>query len=306
MDKKIEKNKKFNSNQQSFYFEDYLEKNKKTKSLKEANISQDRVYLLFFLFFSLIAIFSLKITFVSLQQAENLNFKSSSTYFTALRRDIVDRNGILISRNINSYHAAVSPNLIKNKENFLIKIRLNFPELSISNLKENLNKGKYFYLKRRLDQKEKEKFWALGEKGIIFEPFQSRIYTHANLYSHIIGQVDYDNYGISGLEKFFDRELKNKDLLDEPLKLSLDTNIQHIINEDLKEAMETFKASGAGALLINSENGEVLSLVSLPNFNINERLKIVDKNYINKITKGVYELGSIFKTFTVALALRII
>ena len=93
-------------------------------------------------------------------------------------------------------------------------------------------------------------------------------------------------------------------MLDEPLKLSLDTNIQHIIDEDLKEAMVTFKASGAGALLIDSENGEVLSLVSLPNFNINERLKIVDKNYINKITKGVYELGSIFKTFTVALALE--
>ena len=300
----MKKNKKINLNQKSFYFEDYLEKNKKTKSLKEASIPQDRVYLLFFLFFSLISIFSLKITFVSLQQPENLNFKSSSTYHNSLRRDIVDRNGILISRNINSYHAAVSPNLIKNKENFLIKIRLNFPKLSISNLEENLNKGKYFYLKRRLNQKEKEKFWALGEKGIIFEPFQSRIYTHANLYSHIIGQVDYDNYGVSGVEKFFDKELKKKDLLDEPLKLSLDTNIQHIINEVLKEAMLTFKASGAGALLIDSENGEVLSLVSLPNFNINERLKIVDKNYINKITKGVYELGSIFKTFTVALALE--
>ena len=79
MIKKLKKNKNFNSNQQSFYFEDYLEKNKKTKSLKEASIPQDRVYLLFFLFFSLIAIFSLKITFVSLQQPENLNFKSSST-----------------------------------------------------------------------------------------------------------------------------------------------------------------------------------------------------------------------------------
>ena len=68
-----------------------------------------------------------------------------------------------------------------------------------------MNKGKYFYLKRRLNQKDKEKFWSLGEKGIIFEPFQSRIYTHANLYSHILGQVDYDNYGISGVEKFFDK-----------------------------------------------------------------------------------------------------
>ena len=166
------------------------------KKDKNSSISQDRIYLLFFLFFSLITIFSIKIIFVSLKNLEIYNQNNNSFHFSSLRRDIIDRNGTLISRNVKSFHAAINPLLIKNKENFLIKIRLNFPNLSIKNIEENLNKGKYFYLKKRLDQNDKAKLWSLGEKGIIFEPFQSRIYTHANLYSHILGQVDYDNFGI--------------------------------------------------------------------------------------------------------------
>jgi len=303
MKKKIKKNKYFNTNQTSFYFEDYLETKQKNKKIDNSHILQDRIYLLFFLFFSLIAIFSIKITFVSLKKPEIFNNNTYTSKFTLLRRDIVDRNDVLISRNIKSYHAAINPSFIKDKENFLIKIRLNLPGISVEQVRKKLNQGKYFYLKKRLDQNDKEKLWALGEKGIIFEPFQSRIYTHGNLYSHILGQVDYDNYGISGVEKYFDKELKSKRLLSTPLKLTVDTNIQHIVDEELNKALITFKATGGGAVLMNVNNGEVLSLVSLPNFNINKRENITDKNYINKITKGIYELGSIFKTFTVALAI---
>ena len=304
MKKKQKKNKNFNINQKSFYFEDYLETNQKYKKVKNSNISQDRIYLLFFLFFSLITIFSIKIIFVSLQNLKTYNQKNNSSHFTPLRRDVIDRNGILISRNVKSYHAAIKPSLIKNKENFLINIKLNFPDLSIRTIREKLKKEKYFYLKRGLDQIDKEKLWGLGEKGIIFEPFQSRIYTHGNLYSHILGQVDYDNYGISGIERYFDKKLKDKKLINNPLQLTLDTNIQHIIDEEVNEALKIFNATGGAALLMNVNNGEVLSLVSLPNFNINKRASIKDKNYMNKITKGVYELGSIFKTFTIALALE--
>ena len=165
-------------------------------------------------------------------------------------------------------------------------------------------KGKYFYIKKRINQSEKQKLWSLGEKGLVFEPFQSRIYTHSNLFSHIIGQVDYDNYGVSGIEKYFDKELKDKNLSNDPLKLTLDTNIQHLISKELNKALKTFKATGGASLLLNVENGEILSLVSLPNFDINNRNDVRDTKYINKITKGVYELGSIFKTFTIALALE--
>ena len=301
MKKKSKKNK--NINQESFYFEDYIETNKKNKKNKKLNNFQDRIYLLFFFFFSLIFIFSIKITHISLNQ-DVFNLEKQKTKFSLLRRDIVDRNGIIISRNINTFHAAVDPKLLKDKKNFLIKLRLNFPELPFNEIKKNLDRNKYFRIKKRITQIEKEKFWALGEKAIKFEPFQARMYTHGNLFSHIIGQVDYDNYGISGLEKYFDKELKNVNLIREPLKLTLDSNIQYIIDKELNKSIDIFSASGGSALLMDVNNGDIISLVSLPNYNINQRKTISDKKYINKITKGVYELGSIFKTFTIALALE--
>ena len=301
--KKKSKNKK-NTDQRSFYFEDYIESNKKNKILKSSNNFQDRMYLLFFLFFSLILIFSIKIIHVSLYEQEIFNTEKQSSKFVLIRRDIVDRNGKIISRNINTFHAAIDPKLVKDKKNFLLKLRVNFPDLPFDEIRDKLNEKKYFRLKKRIDQQEKNKFWALGDKSIRFEPFQARMYTHGNLFSHIIGQVDFDNYGISGIEKYFDKELKNKNKINEPLQLTLDVNIQHIINKELNKAVKTFNATGGGALLMDVNNGDIISLVSLPNFDINQRVTIKDQRFINKITKGVYELGSIFKTFTVALALE--
>ena len=304
MRKHTKKKNNNNLNQNSFYFEDYIETNKKNKSLQKDNLFQDRIYLLFFLFFSLILIFSIRIIHVSLNNFEISNTEIIPKKFTLLRRDIVDRNGEIISRNVKSFHAAINPSFVVNKNNFLLKLRLDFPELPIKLIEKKLDKGKYFYLKKRINQSEKEKLWNLGERAIIFEPFQSRIYTHGNLFSHIIGQVDYDNYGVSGVEKYFDKELKDRNFLNTPIKLTLDTNIQYLIAKELNASLDTFKATGGGAVLMDVENGEILSLVSLPNFDINSRDNFNDKKYMNKITKGVYEFGSIFKTFTIALALE--
>ena len=302
MKKKYKKNK--NINQTSFYFEDYLETNKKNKKFKESNRFQDRIYLLFFLFFSLILIFSIKIIHISLNKKEIFHLEKQTSKFSLIRRDIVDRNNVIISRNVNTFHAAINPKLVKDEKNFLIKLRLNFPNLPFEEIKMKLENSKYFRIKKRINESEKDKLWALGEKAIKFEPFQARMYTHGDLFSHIVGQVDYDNYGISGIEKFFDKELKDRNKLNIPLKLTLDSNIQYIVNKELNDALKTFNATGGGALLMNVNNGDILSLVSLPNYNINERVTIKDKKFLNKITKGVYELGSIFKTFTVALALE--
>ena len=101
-------------------------------------------------------------------------------------------------------------------------------------------------MKKRINQIEREKLWSLGERAIIFEPFQSRIYTHGTLFSHVIGQVDYDNYGVSGVEKYFDKELKDKNLSNTPIQLTLDTNIQHLIDKELNASLDTFEATGGG------------------------------------------------------------
>ena len=108
------------------------------------------------------------------------------------------------------------------------------------------------------------------------------MYTHGNLFSHIVGQVDYDNFGISGVEKYFDKELKNLDQLNEPLKLTLDSNIQYIVNKELSSAVKTFDATGGGAVLMDVNNGDIISLVSLPNFDINLRKILKIKNLLIK------------------------
>ncbi len=304
MKKKYKKNNKVNPNQKSFYFEDYLETNKKYKKLLNSSVSDDRIYFLFFLFLSLILIFSFKIIFLSFQKPKFINNVKSYNSFISNRRDIVDRNGEIISRNIQSFHAAIKPNLIKDKQNFLIKIRIIFPEIPIERIQKSLDKNKYFYLKKRLTEDEKKKLWSLGEKGIVFESFQRRVYPQGELFSHILGQIDSENFGISGIEKNLDKDLKNQNKIFSPLALSLDSNLQFIVKEELKDSMETFNAVGSAGLLMNASNGEILSLVSLPDFNINKRENINHKSYMNKITMGVYELGSIFKTFTLALALN--
>ena len=302
MKKNLKKNKNFNINQKSFFFEDYLETNQKQKKILKSSISEDRIYILFFFFLSLIVIFSIKIAIVSVQKPDFSQFKKNDLNFLPLRRDIVDRNGILIARNIKAYHAAIKPSLIKDKEKFSLKIKLNFPEISQQDLLKNLKIKKWFYLKQRLNDEEKEKLWSMGEKGLILETYQSRIYPHANLYSHILGQIDNDNYGVSGVEKFLDNEIKELKKINSPIKLSLDTNIQFLIKKELEQSIIDFKSPGAAGLLMDSKTGEVLSLVSLPDYNINKRLNINHKKYTNKITKSLFELGSVFKTFTVALA----
>ena len=301
MKKKSKKNK--NINQKSFYFKDYLETNQKYKKNSNSLISEDRVYILFFFFISLILIFSIKISIVSLQDSKYSFNKQNNSVFLQARRDVVDRNGELLSRNIEAYHAAVRSKFVKDKKKFLIKTKIIFPEINSESIKKKLEIKKYFYLKKGLSEEEKDKLWNLGEKGIFFESYQRRFYPHGSLYSHILGQIDNDNYGISGIERYFDKQLRNLNEVEKPLILTVDTNIQYLIKKELLKAMNDFKANGAAGVLLNSTSGEVLSLVSLPDYNINIRKNINDKSYTNKITKGLYELGSVFKTFTVALAI---
>ena len=291
-------------NQKSFFFEDFIEVNNKQKKLVKTNLSEDRFYVLFSIFLSLILVFSISVVNISLEKTKHRINKKNNSYFLPLRRDIVDRNGELIARNITSYHAAIKPDQIKNKENFIIKIKLNFPDINLTNLRTNLKNKKYFYLKKRLTEEEKNKLWKFGEKGIVIEPFQSRIYPHRQLFSHILGQIDDDNYGISGVEMYFNRQLKSNEKIQAPLILTLDSNLQYLIKRELNKAMDDFKANAAGGLLMNVNTGEVLSLVSLPDYNVNIRSDLSDLKYMNQITKGVYELGSVFKTFTLAIALE--
>ena len=178
------------------------------------------------------------------------------------------------------------------------------PKTNLNKIKKKLNGDEFFWLEKRLTPQEKDKFWLTGNKAFEFKPRSSRIYPQRNLFSHILGQTDDVNNGISGIEKFFNNDLQNIEKIEAPLTLTIDTNLQYLIREELVKSQVDFKNVGSGAILMNIENGEILSLISLPDYDLNQRISINSDIYTNKITLGVYELGSVFKTFTIAAGLE--
>ena len=290
-----------------FYFKDYTEtelhEDSNSNSIK---ISLNRVTFLSFIFFSLILIFSIKIIYLSLSPEKNFYSNNIKKDFLKKRRDIVDRNGSVLATNVNLYDVGVRPKLLNNKErkNLLIKLGLLLPEINLKKIKHRLNNEEFFWLEKRLTPREKDQLWLIGNKAFVFESRSSRIYPQKNLFSHILGQTDDVNNGISGVEKFFDKDLNKKTKIEIPLSLTLDSNLQHLIREELIKAQSDFNNIGSAAILMDVKNGEILSLISLPDYDLNMRVSINDSAYINKITLGVYELGSVFKTFTLAAGLE--
>ena len=130
----------------------------------------------------------------------------------------------------------------------------------------------------------------LGDKSIETRNSLVRIYPEKNLFSHIIGQIDDNNNGLSGLEKTFDNELK---LNSKSIRLTVDRDVQFLIRNELIKFNKIFNTFGSAAILMNVNNGEILSIVSLPDFDPNKRIKITDLRFINRATKGVYEFGSV-------------
>ena len=297
--KKKEKIKSFffdDSEESDFFFD--------KKNSNEVRISSNKTAFLFFCFLGLIFIFSIKIIYLSLFSEKNILAKKINNATISNRADIKDRNGIVLARNINIYSAGVRPKLIRDKKNFLINLKILFPKLNYSEISKKLNNDKFFYLKKRLTEDDKTNLWLIGNKALIFEKKQFRIYPQKSLFSHVIGQIDDNNTGISGVEKYFDNKLQKIKFQNQSLNLTLDSNLQYIIRNELIDAQLHFKNVGSAAILMNVENGEILSLVSLPDYDLNKRTSINNDIFSNKITLDVYELGSVFKTFTVAAGLE--
>jgi len=268
------------------------------KNKSNLNISFNRIAFIFFVFSTLAFIFSFKAIYLG--SLDN-NIYDKKIINSDNRSTIIDREGVIIAKSVITKNVGINPKLVIDKKRLLINLQLIFPNKNYEKIKKKINGEKFFYFQKKISQEKYDEIILLGDKSIITEQKISRIYPHKNLFSHLIGQIDNDNNGISGIEKSFDYELKT---LEEQLKLTLDTELQYIIREELNYFTDIFKNIGSAAILMNINNGEILSMVSLPDFNLNKREKIKDVNYINRASKGVYELGSVFKTFTIAAALN--
>ncbi len=281
------------------YLEDYGDEFSFPKKLNKKNISFNRVAFIFFVFIFISLIFSVKIFYYSSIHHDGMSKKIIKKNNT--RSDIIDVNGSYLAKTVITNNVGINPNYENNKKKLFIKLKLLFPDINQESFYHKFQEKKFFYIKKKLSPEKYDQVRLLGEKSIITEQKITRIYPHENLFSHVLGQIDDNNNGISGLEKSLDKDLKS---FNKKIQLSLDTNIQFLIRNELIKFKKVFSSKGSAAILMNVNTGEILSLVSLPDFNINERNEISDLKFINRITKGVYELGSVFKTFTLAGALN--
>ncbi len=258
-------------------------------------ISFERIAFIFFLFFIITIIFSSKTIYLGLKKTTtNQILKEKEKY----RASIMDRDGNIIAKTVRVTNLGINPNQLIDKDKILISLKLIFPH---KNFEKEIDGNKFFYIKKKISPEKLEKIKLLGEKSFKEEENIARVYPNGNLFSHILGQIDTDNNGVSGIEKSFDYELTTSN---KPLKLTLDTEIQYLIREELLKFQNIFKSYGSTAILMNINDGEILSMISLPDFDLNKRENISDKKFINRSTKGVYELGSVFKTFTLAAGLQ--
>ena len=217
------------------------------------------------------------------------------------RADIIDINGNYLAKTLKSIDIGIKTSDVIDKKKLLLSLNIIFPDKDFNKIKKQLATKKFFWLEKKVSEQNYEKLMKLGDNSIKPEEKVLRMYPQKNLFSHIIGQIDDDNNGISGLEKSFDDVLRNSK---KPIKLTVDKDVQFLIRKELMKYQEIFKSKGSAAILMNVNNGNILSIISLPDFNPNKRQNITDVNFINRVTKGTYEFGSVFKPFTFASALN--
>ena len=217
------------------------------------------------------------------------------------RADIVDRNGEVLATDLPTASLYANARRLLDPQEAARGLVTVLPDLDYAKTLEKLQSDRTFvWLRRNLTPREQLEITALGIPGIDFIPEYSRVYPHGPLLSHLLGYVDSDNTGIAGLEKRFDETLAGTDAA---LQLTVDLRVQHILREELRSAMLEFKAKAAAGVVLDAGSGEVVALVSLPDFDPNHPGKARDAARFNRATLGVYELGSTFKVFTAAMAL---
>jgi cell division protein FtsI (penicillin-binding protein 3) len=218
------------------------------------------------------------------------------------RADIVDRNGMLVASNLATMSLYADARLIRDPDDVADKLVRIMPDLDRETVRARLASGRTFvWIKRNLTPVEQFQVNRLGIPGLDFQEGQRRVYPQGTLLAHVLGFTDVDNTGIAGVEKTLDGELRAG--RDAPLALSIDVRVQHAMRDELAAAIARYKAVGGAGIVMDAATGEVISLVSLPDFDPNDAGTASADARFNRITLGVYELGSIFKAFTVAMAL---
>jgi cell division protein FtsI (penicillin-binding protein 3) len=217
------------------------------------------------------------------------------------RADIVDRNGTVLATNLQVPAVSADPSLFADKALVARKLAAILAGVDAGELQKRFESGRRFaWVKHRITPEEQEAILELGMPGVGFRAAEHRVYPKQNLASHVLGFVDIDSRGLAGIERSLDARLRTSS---EPVALSLDVRVQQIVREELASAARRFRAIGANAIVLDRVTGEVLAMVSLPDFDPNRVGDVRHIEYLNRNTGEVYELGSVFKILTIAMAL---
>ena len=230
----------------------------------------------------------------------------------ASRPDILDRNGEVMATDVRTVSLYAEPNKIVDVDEAVEQLNTVLPDLDVKGTYRKLSSKSHFqWLRRQLTPKQQSQILALGIPGIGFRPEKRRFYPGGVTASHVIGHVNIDNRGIAGMEKYIDSQGladlaavgMTSDAPLEPVKLSLDLRVQNILREELASGKERFKALAAGGVVLNIHTGEVIAMASVPDYDPNNPVGALEKDNLNRMSAGTYEMGSTFKTFTTAMAL---
>ncbi|MGO8842556.1 MAG: peptidoglycan D,D-transpeptidase FtsI family protein [Methyloceanibacter sp.] len=229
---------------------------------------------------------------------------------TVHRPDVLDRNGRLLATDIKGATLYADPARIIDRDELVEQVASVLPDINAAELREKLKQGRRFVaIRRELTPKQQAEIYELGQPGLDFIEEYRRVYPVGATACHVVGYVNVDNKGLAGIEKFIDDNPQlamsspENAVGGEAVTLSLDLGVQHVVREELAKAMATYRAKAAAGVVIDVHSGEVIALVSLPDYDPNHREQALDNDRFNRMSSGVYEMGSVFKVFTAAAAL---
>jgi len=230
----------------------------------------------------------------------------------ASRPDLVDRNGELLATDIRTVSLFAEPHKIVDADEVIEKLSTVLHDLDVKSIYSKLKSSSRFqWLRRQLTPKQQSQILALGIPGIGFRPEKRRFYPGGPTAAHVVGYVNIDNRGVAGMERYVDNQgladlaavgmTSNQPL--EPVKLSIDLRVQSIVREVVSEAIGKYRAIGAGAVVLDVHTGEILGMASAPDFDPNNPAAGGEEGWLNRMSNGTFEMGSTFKSFTIAMGL---
>ena len=251
--------------------------------------------------FAVVAIRLVDVTLLGERSASHLAEGSKTALHLASRADIVDRNGVLLATSLKTASLFANPGIIRNPGEAAARLVNVLPDMHEGKTRSRLGSDhKFVWIKRHLTPSQQYDVNRLGIPGLEFQNEERRVYPAGKMASHLLGHTNIDSTGQMGIERKFESDLKGRR---NPLQLSIDTRIQHTLRRELSRSMDNFSAVGAAGIVMDVNNGEVLGMVSLPDFDPNQLDPVDAEARFNRATQGVYEMGSTFKIFTTAMAL---